>query len=192
MTSDGFVMGEGGAFVVLEELTHALARGAKIYAEVLGHGRSCEAYHPMAPHPDGAGIKRAMEKTLHKARVTPSAVQYINVHGTANEMSDLAEVRAIKGFFGAHAKRLAVSSTKPVTGHPLATAGALETVICSLAILHQEIPMTLNLEDPRPECDLDFVQGHSRPYPLQTVMSLNSGFGGKTSCLLLGQYQPGS
>lgn len=186
--SDGFVMGEGGAYVVLEELTHALSRGARIYAELLGQGRSCEAYHPMAPHPEGAGVKRAMEKCLRRAGVDVSSVQYINVHGTANEVSDLAEVRAIRKFFGNHVRNLAVSSTKPVTGHPLAAAGAIETVICALALEHQVIPMTLNLATPRAECDLDFVTSHSRPYPLQTVMSLNSGFGGKTSCLLLGRY----
>ncbi len=186
--ADGFVMGEGGAFVVLEELTHALHRGAKIYAEVSGHGRSCEAYHPMAPHPDGIGIKRAMEKCLRQARLEASRVQYVNVHGTANEPNDLAEVRAIKNFFGNHVRQLAVSSTKPVTGHPLAAAGAMETVICALAIKNEAIPMTLNLTRPRPECDLDFVTGSSRHYPVDSVMSLNSGFGGKTSCLLLRKY----
>lgn len=186
--SDGFVMGEGGAYVVLEELSHALGRGAKIYAELLGQSRSCEAYHPMAPHPEGLGIKRAMEKCLRRAGLDASQVQYVNVHGTANEANDLAEVRAIKKLFGLHTRLLAVGSTKPVTGHSLAAAGALETVICALALRHQAIPMTLNLTTPRPECDLDFVSGCSRPYPLSVAMSLNSGFGGKTSCLLLGLY----
>lgn len=186
--SDGFVMGEGGAYVVMEELTHALSRGAKIYAEFVGQGRSCEAYHPMAPQPDGMGVKRSMEKSLRRAGLDLSSIQYINVHGTGNEASDLAEARAIKKFFGPHVRHLAVSSTKPVTGHPLAAAGAVETVICALAIKHQVIPMTLNLTHPREECDLDFVTGQSRPYPLDTVMSLNSGFGGKNSCLILRRY----
>jgi len=186
--SDGFVMGEGGAYVVLEELSHALGRNAKIYAEMLGQGRSCEAYHPMAPQPEGAGVKRAMEKSLRRAGLDATAIQYINVHGTGNEASDLAEVRAIKKFFGENTRYLAVSSTKPVTGHPLAAAGAIETVICSLALKRQVVPMTLNLTHSRPECDLDFVRDQSRPYPLDTVMSLNSGFGGKNSCLVLGKY----
>ena len=187
--SDGFVLSEGSAYVVLEELAHALSRKAKIYAELLAQGRSCEAYHPMAPHPEGLGIKRAMEKSLRTAGLDPSCVQYINAHGTANEVSDLAEVRAIKSFFGRHLNRIAVSSTKPVTGHMLAAAGAIEMVICALALKHQTIPMTLNLTNPGAECDLDFVSNGSRPYPLQVVMSLNSGFGGKTSSLVLGKYQ---
>ncbi len=185
---DGFVIGEGGAYVVLEELSHALCRGARIYAEVLGHGRSCEAYHPMAPHPDGWGVARAMEKSLHAAGIDPSAVDYINAHGTANSVNDIAEVRAIKKVFGAHAARVAISATKPITGHPLAAAGAVETVICALALYHREIPATLNLTDSLPECDLDFVPIHSRPYPARIALNLNSGFGGKTSCLALGAY----
>ena len=188
VNSDGFVMGEGGAYIVLEELTHALGRGAKIYAEFLGQGRSCEAYHPMAPHPEGLGVIRAMEKCLRRAGIDFSMVQYINAHGTANEASDLAEARAISKIAGNHARYLAVSSTKPVTGHPLAAAGAIETVICSLALKHQVIPMTLNLSLPHPGIGLDFVPNQSRPYPLETVMSLNSGFGGKNSCLVLRKY----
>jgi len=188
IAGDGFVMGEGGAYVVLEELGHALSRAARIYGEILGHGRSCEAFHPMAPHPDGWGVARAMEKALRAARVDPSEIDYINPHGTANAPNDIAETRAIKRIFGAQAKRVAVSSTKPITGHPLAAAGALETVICALAIQRQEIPPTLNLRNPQPECDLDYVPDRSRPYPVRAALSLNSGFGGKTSCLLLGRY----
>jgi 3-oxoacyl-(acyl-carrier-protein) synthase len=186
---DGFVIGEAGAYVILEELSHALSRGARIYVELLGHGRSCEAFHPMAPEPDGAGVVRAMEKALRQSRLDHTEIDYINPHGTANSMNDLAEVRAIKRFFGPHAHRLAVSSTKPITGHPLAVAGALETIICTLALSHQEIPPTLNLRTPLAECDLDFVPGKSRPYPLRAALNLNSGFGGKTSCLALGSYR---
>ena len=185
---DGFLMGEGGAYLVLEEIGHALSRGAQIYAEVLGHGRSCESYHPMAPHPDGWGVSRAMEKAMRAARIDPSAVDCINVHGTATAVNDIAETRAIKNTFGAHAHRLAVIATKPITGHPLAAAGALEAVISVLSLKHQIIPPTINLTDPLPECDLDYVPGVARPYPTRVVLSLNSGFGGKTSCLILGRY----
>ncbi len=184
---DGFVMGEGGAYLVLEELGHALSRGAKIYAEVLAQGRSCEAYHPMAPEPNGKGPARAMEKAMRTAGIAPSMVDYINVHGTANSANDIAETRAIKSFFGAHARQLSISSTKPITGHLLAAAGALETVICALALKHQVIPPTLNLRKPWPDCDLDYVRDRARPYPLEVLMNLNSGFGGKVSCLVLGR-----
>jgi 3-oxoacyl-[acyl-carrier-protein] synthase II len=187
-SADGFVIGEGSAYLVIEELSHALARGARIYAEVLGHGRSCEAYHPMAPHPDGEGVARAIEKALRKAGTDGSTVDYINAHGSANSVNDVAETRAIKKVFGDASRRVAVSSTKPITGHPLAAAGAIETVICALALYHREIPLTLNLRTPLPECDLDYVPGKSRPYPLRQVLNLSSGFGGKTSCLLLGAY----
>ncbi|MBI3850632.1 MAG: beta-ketoacyl-[acyl-carrier-protein] synthase family protein [Verrucomicrobia bacterium] len=182
---DGFLLGEGAAFLVLEELSHAIARGAKIYAEVAGHGRSCEAYHSVAPHPDGVGTYRAMEKALRRARMDVSEIDYINAHGTATESNDLVETKAIKHLFGDHARRLAVSSTKPVTGHLLGAAGAIETVICALALKHQEIPPTINLTEPAEGCDLDYVLKRSRPYPIRAAMNLNSGFGGKNSCLIL-------
>jgi 3-oxoacyl-[acyl-carrier-protein] synthase II len=185
---DGFVMGECGAYVILEELTHALSRNAPIYAELLGHGRSCEAYHSMAPHPDGQGVARAMQKALRAAGLQPTDIDYINPHGTANAVNDLAETRAIKKIFGTAARRVAISSTKPITGHPLAAAGAMETIICALALSRREIPPTLNLTHPIAECDLDYVPGKMRPYPLRHAMNLNSGFGGKTSCLILGCY----
>ncbi len=185
---DGFVMGESAAFVVIEELSHALSRKAHIYAEILGHGRSCEAYHPMAPHPDGVGLVRAMEKAFRMAGCDPSIVDYVNVHGTANAPSDIAETRAIKKFFGSRAKKIAVSATKPITGHSLAASGALETVICALALQHQLIPPTLNLREPHEECDLDYVPDVARPYPVRSALNLSSGFGGKSSCLLLARY----
>lgn len=185
---DGFVMGEGGAYLVLEELSHALGRGARIYAEVLAQSRACEAYHAMAPHPDGWGVVRAMEKAFHVSQVDPNLVDYVNVHGSANAVNDLAETRAIKQFFGPHARKLAVGSTKPITGHPLAAAGAIETVICALVVKNGEIPPTLNLHDPLPECDLDYIPNRSRPYPVRLALNLNSGFGGKTSCMVLARY----
>lgn len=187
-TRDGILLGEGSAYLVLEELSHALCRGARIYAEILGHGRSCEAYHPVAPHPEGIGYFRAMQKALRQAQISPEEVDYINAHGTATEANDIVETKAIKRFFGAHAYRLAVSSTKPVTGHLLGAAGALETVVCALALHHQAIPLTLNHDEPGEGCDLDYVRGRSRPYPIRVAMNLSSGFGGKNSCLILRRY----
>jgi len=184
-TRDGFLLGEGAAFVVLEELSHALARGAKVYAEVAGHGRSCEAFDSVAPHPEGVGMCRAMQKALKHARMHSSEIDYINVHGTATGSNDVVETKAIKAVLGEHAKRVAVSSTKPVTGHLLGAAGALETVICALAIQHQAIPPTLNLNEPEADCDLDYVPNRCRPFPLRNVMNLSTGFGGKNSCLVL-------
>jgi len=187
-TRDGVLLGEGAAFLVLEELTHALDRGARIYAEILGQGRSCEAYHPVAPHPEGIGYHRAMQKAFRAAGISPEDVDYINAHGTATEANDAIETKAIKRFFGSHAHRLAVSSTKPVTGHLLGAAGALETVVCALALWHQEIPLTLNHNDGGPDCDLDYVRGQSRPYPIRVAVNLSSGFGGKNSCLILRRF----
>ena len=185
---DGILLGEGAAYLVLEELSYALSRGARIYAEILGHGRSCEAYHPVAPHPDGLGYFRAIQKAMRHAQIDPEEVDYINAHGTATDANDIVETKAIKRFFGPHAYRLAVSSTKPITGHLLGAAGALETIVCALALHHQEIPLTLNHEEAGPECDLDYVRGRSRPYPIRVALNLSSGFGGKNSCLALRRY----
>ena len=177
------------AYLVLEELSYALSRGARIYAELLGHGRSCEAYHPVAPHPEGLGYFRAIQKGMRAAQIDPEEIDYINAHGTATDANDIVETKAIKRFFGPHAHRLAVSSTKPVTGHLLGAAGALETVVCALTIHHQEIPLTLNFDEPGEGCDLDYVRGRSRPYPVRAVLNLSSGFGGKNSCLVLRRFQ---
>jgi 3-oxoacyl-[acyl-carrier-protein] synthase II len=187
-TRDGFVLGEGAAFFVLEELTHALGRGARIYAEIAGHGQSCEAYHATDPHPDGVGYVRAMEKALRRARLAPCEVDYINAHGTATPLNDPVETRAIKAVFRQHAKRLAISSTKPVTGHLMGASGALETMICALSIWHQEIPPTLNLHEPDPGCDLDYVPGQARSYPVRVGMNLSAGFGGRYACLVLRKF----
>jgi 3-oxoacyl-[acyl-carrier-protein] synthase II len=187
-TRDGFVLGDGAVFLVLEELTHALNRRAGIYAEILAHGRSCEAYHPVDLHPEGVGILRAMEKAVRRSGRHRTEIDYINAHGTATATNDPIETLAIKRFFGEHARRLAISSTKPVTGHLMGGAGALETAVCALALQRQIIPLTLNLREPDERCDLDYVPGRSRPYPLRLAMNLNSGFGGKNSCLVLARF----
>lgn len=186
----GFVLGEGAGFVVMEEVGHALSRGARIYAEVVGHGRACEAYHPVAPEPNGAGVVSAIQSALKRSGAHVSDVDYINCHGTATEANDLAESRGIKRAFGNYASRVAVSSTKPVTGHLLAASGAVETIVTALTVFHQVIPPTVNLQVPAPECDLDFVQYQARPYPVRMALNLSSGFGGKNSCLVLRRWPP--
>jgi beta-ketoacyl-acyl-carrier-protein synthase II len=188
----GFILGEGAGFVVMEELSHALGRGARIYGEVVGYGRACEAYHPVAPEPQGTGPHQSMRRALAMAETSLNEVNYINAHGTATETNDLVETRAIKKLFGSHAHRLAVSSTKPVTGHLMAAAGAIETVVTALAIHRQVIPATANLTVPSPECDLDYVPQKSRPYPLRVALNLSSGFGGKNACLALRVWPPPS
>lgn len=186
---DGIILGEGAAYLVLEELSHALSRNARIYCEVLGHGRSCEAYHPVAPHPDGIGYRRAMEKALRASGIDVSQVDYINAHGTATAANDIVETKAINAVFGTYAHKLAVSSTKPVTGHLMGAAGALEAVVTALAVFNEEIPLTLNHHDPDEGCNLDYVAGASRPYPIQVALNLSCGFGGKNSCLVLKRYR---
>lgn len=187
---DGFVLAEGSVFLVVEELTHALLRGARIYAELLAHGRSCEAHHSVDLHPEGVGTVRAMEKAMKKARLEREQVQYINAHGTATKTNDPIETKAIKKFFGAHARRLAVSSTKPITGHMMGSVAAAETAICALSLYHEVIPATINFTEPADGCDLDYVPNVSRPLPIKYAMNLSSGFGGKNSCLVLGRYSP--
>jgi 3-oxoacyl-[acyl-carrier-protein] synthase II len=182
---DGFLLGQGAAFVVVEELAHALGRGARIYAEFAGHGRSSEAYHATDPHPDGLGYGRALEKALRQSRLDPAEVDYINAHGSATPLNDPIETRAIKRVFLDHARRLAVSATKPITGHLMGAAGAVETVICALAISRAEIPPTINLTEPDEECDLDYVRDEARGYPVRAAVNLNAGFGGRYACLVL-------
>ncbi len=184
---NGFVLGEGAAFVVLEELSHALARGAKIYAEVAGHGRRSEAYHPTDPHPNGHGYVFAMERSLRNARLHPDSVDYINAHGSATPQNDTIETAAVKRVFGSHASRLAISATKPVTGHMMGAAGAVESIISILSINNREIPPTINLRDPDDGCDLDYVR-EARPYPVRVAMCVNAGFGGRYSVLLFKMY----
>ena len=181
----GFMMGEGSAYFVLEELSHALGRGARIYAEVVGYGQSCEGHHPTDPHPDGLGYVRAMEKALRSARQSPSGVDYINAHGSATALNDPVETKAIKKVFREHAKRLSISASKPIFGHLLGASGAIEAMVCALSIWHEEIPPTINLHEPDPACDLDYVPGEARAYRVKTVVNLNAGFGGRYSCLVL-------
>lgn len=185
---DGFLIGEGATFFVLEELSHALGRGAKIYAEVAGHGRSCEAYHATDPHPEGQGYVRALEKALRSARIHPSEIDYINAHGSATPLNDPIETKAIKRVFGAQAKKLAVSATKPITGHLLGASGAIETAVCALAVHHGEIPPTINLTENAEGCDLDYVPGTARSYPIRAAVNLNAGFGGRYGCLVLKKF----
>jgi 3-oxoacyl-[acyl-carrier-protein] synthase II len=185
---DGFLLGEGAAFVVLEELSHALGRGARIYAEVAGHGRSCEAYHATDPHPEGLGYKRSLEKALRQARVNLDEVDYLNAHGSATPLNDPIETSAIKHVFRDHARQMAISATKPVTGHLMGASGAIETVITALAISRQEIPPTINLEEPDEGCDLDYVRGGARAYPVRVAMNLNAGFGGRYAALVLKRF----
>ena len=180
---DGFVLGEGAAFLVLEEISQAIARGAKIYAELSGYGTACEARHSVSPEPDGRGVTRAIRKALRAAEMATTDVQYVNLHGTANESHDGAECAGIHGAFGDRVKKLSTSATKPVTGHALGASGALEAAITALAIHHREIPPTINHADPADGCNLDFVPSEARPYPLTGALNLNVGFGGRNSCL---------
>jgi 3-oxoacyl-[acyl-carrier-protein] synthase II len=186
---DGFVMSEGAGIIVLEELEQARRRGAPIYAEVLGYGMSSDAYHLSAPHPDGDGAVRVMEATLEDAEMPPESVQYINAHGTSTELGDIGEVKAIKRVFGAHAYKLAVSSTKSSTGHLLGAAGGLEAGILALAIREQTLPPTINLDNPDPDADLDFVPHTARKVDLEVAITNSFGFGGTNGAVLMRRYR---
>lgn len=181
---DGFVLSDGAAVLVLESLEHARKRGARIWAELIGFGVSADAYHITAPPEDGAGAALCMRNALKDAGIAPEAVDYVNAHGTSTVIGDLAECRAVKTVWGAHATRLAVSSTKSVTGHLLGAAGAIEAIFSILAIRDQIIPATFNLEHPDPECDLDFVPNQSRAAKVRTVVSNSFGFGGTNGTLV--------
>jgi 3-oxoacyl-[acyl-carrier-protein] synthase II len=186
---DGFVIGEGSGVVVLEELEHARARGARVYAEVVGYGMSGDAFHISAPPEDGDGAIRVMRATLKDAEVSPEVVDYINVHGTSTPRGDAGEVSAVKAVFGEHARKLALSSTKSMTGHLLGAAGGLEAGITSLALQHQVLPPTINVENQDPECDLDVVPNEVRKAALHYALSNSFGFGGTNGALLLRRYQ---
>jgi 3-oxoacyl-[acyl-carrier-protein] synthase II len=187
---DGFLLGEGAAFLVVEELMHALARGAKIYAEVAGHGRSCEAYHATDPHPDGRGYRGAITRAMRDAGLSASDVDYVNAHGSATPLNDPIETEAIKGVFGSESKRVSVSATKPITGHLMGAAGAIESAICVLALDRQQIPPTINLRHRDARCDLDYVPDHARDYPVRAALNVNAGFGGRYACLALKKFLP--
>ena len=182
---DGFVLGEGAGILILEEMGQAVARGATIYAELAGYGMSGDAYHISAPSEDGDGPMRVMRNTLKDAGADPSEVDYINAHGTSTPAGDKIETIAVKKVFGAHAKEIAISSTKSMTGHLLGAAGGLEAGITALAIKHGIIPPTINYTTPDPECDLDYTANTARERKLTVAMSNSFGFGGTNACLLL-------
>ncbi|MBD1550369.1 beta-ketoacyl-ACP synthase II [Pseudomonas typographi] len=185
---DGFVLADGAGVLVLEELEFAKARGATIYAELVGFGTSGDAFHMTSPPEDGAGAARCMANALRDAQLVPEAVQYINAHGTSTSAGDLAEVNAIKQVFGQHATRLAVSSTKSMTGHLLGAAGAVEAIFSVLAIRDQVAPPTINLDDPGDGCDLDFVPHEARKMPIDVVVSNSFGFGGTNGSLVFRRF----
>lgn len=186
---DGFVISEGAGVVVLEELEHAKARGATIYAELIGFGMSGDAYHMTSPCESGEGAARCMNNALRNAGIDPDEVDYINAHGTSTQLGDLAETKALKSSFGDHAYKLAVSSTKSMTGHLLGAAGGIEAIYTALAIYHQIAPPTINLENPDPDCDLDFVADTARKMNIKTAISNSFGFGGTNGTLVLQRFE---
>ena len=186
---DGFIIGEGAGVLILEELEHARRRGATIYAEIVGYGMSSDAYHMTAPSEDGDGARRVMAMAVRKAGIAPSDVDYINAHGTSTPYNDRLETLAIRNCFGEHADKLAISSTKSMTGHLLGGAGGLEAGITALAVHHQVAPPTINLDDPDPECDLDYVPHQSRQMPIRYALSNSFGFGGTNAALLFKRFE---
>jgi 3-oxoacyl-[acyl-carrier-protein] synthase II len=186
---DGFVMGEGAGILLLEELEHALSRGAKIYAEIVGYGMTCDAYHMTSPVPGGEGAARAIQLALKDAGVTPEQVSYINAHGTSTPANDSTETAAIKTALGDHAYRVAISSTKSMTGHLLGGSGGIEGVAAALAVANDQVPPTINLENPDPACDLDYVPNQSRKQPVEVALSNSFGFGGHNVTLVFKKYR---
>jgi 3-oxoacyl-[acyl-carrier-protein] synthase II len=182
---DGFVMGEGSGIVILETLENAVARGAKIYAEVIGYGMSGDAYHITAPAPNGDGARRSMLAAMKRANIQPEEIDYINAHGTSTGLNDKNETAAIKSALQAHAHKVAISSTKSMTGHLIGAAGAVEVVICALSIRDRVVPPTINYETPDPECDLDYVPNLARPLEVRIAMSNSFGFGGHNATIIL-------
>jgi 3-oxoacyl-[acyl-carrier-protein] synthase II len=186
---DGFVMGEGAGVLVLESLDSAKARGAEVLAEVVGYGMSGDAYHMTSPAPEGEGGGRCMKAALDSARLNPEDVDYINAHGTSTPAGDVCETQGIKGVFGAHAKKLMVSSSKSMTGHLLGAAGGIEAAFSVLAVHHGVVPPTLNLDDPDPECDLDYVPHRAREVDIDVAISNSFGFGGTNASVIVRKFK---
>ncbi len=186
---DGFVISEGAGVVVVEELEHAKARGAKIYCEITGYGMSADAYHMTAPPPDGEGAARAMQLALEHARISPDQVDYINAHATSTDIGDICETRAIKHVFGDDAYKVAISSTKSMTGHLLGGAGGVEMAACALAIRDSVIPPTINLENPGKECDLDYTPNVARERKVRVAVNNSFGFGGHNATLVASVFE---
>src|SRR6266436_2731424 len=186
---DGFVMGEGAGVCILESLEHARKRHAKIYCEVVGYGITGDAYHMSAPAPEGEGAARSMVMALGHAKLNPEQVDYINAHGTSTPVGDKCETQAIKKVFGAHAQKLAVSSTKSMTGHLLGAAGAVETAVCALAIRDGIVPPTINYENPDPDCDLDYVPNKARPMKVGVCLNNSLGFGGHNATIIVKRHE---
>src|SRR5687768_1990639 len=186
---DGFIMGEGAGVVILEELEFARRRGAPIYCELVGYGMSADAFHITAPSEDGDGGMRVMEMAIKRAGITPAQVDYINAHGTSTPFNDRLETLAIRRLFGEHASKLAISSTKSMTGHLLGAAGGLEAGITALAIKHQLVPPTINYQTPDPDCDLDYVPNTARPMAIRYALSNSFGFGGTNGALLFKKFE---
>ena len=186
---DGFIIGEGAGVIILEELEHARRRGARIYAEIVGYGMSSDAYHMTAPSEDGDGARRVMAMAVRKAGIVPGDIDYINAHGTSTPYNDKLETLAIHNCFGEHARQLAISSTKSMTGHLLGGAGGLEAGITALAVHEQVVPPTINLDDPDPECDLDYVPHQSRRMEIRYALSNSFGFGGTNAALLFKRFE---
>lgn len=186
---DGFVIGEGAGIMILESLEHAKARGAKIYAEVVGCGLTGDGYHIAAPPEDGEGAVRCMRMALENSGLKPEDIDYVNAHGTSTPLNDQGETRALKTVFGDHAYKLAVSSTKSMTGHLLGGAGGVEAVFTALAVYHQIAPPTINLETPSPECDLDYIPNIARAMTIRAAISNSFGFGGTNAVLVMKRYE---
>ena len=188
LNREGFVFSEGAGALIVEELEHARARGAHIYAEIIGHAASSDGFHMAAPDPEGAGPARAMNWALADAKLSPTDIDYINAHGTSTLLNDPTETRAIKKVFGDQAYKIPISSTKSMFGHAMGASGAIEAIVCALAIQHGWLPPTINYETPDPECDLDYVPNQPRKVRVNTTLSNSFGLGGQNACLILKRY----